>query len=220
MASAAVPPEPPAAHRPTTVQRPPQDWWRAHPFNPVTGRFASTAFNSTAGSNARFSPLLDASGHVIASIYAANTIEVALMESVLHDVPFPSTGYQHNFKRDRAGSYHVSRVRTTATLTLVDLSTLGLSAMGLQPSDLFESNKPDYPRTRRWAQWLRQQWPSAAGLSWMSRRDNRSEAIVLFEDRMARGALVEVAAPKHVSAFESTTLALLAQMGASAAPDL
>jgi hypothetical protein len=38
---------------------------------------------------------------VIPSIYAADSVEGALMESVLHNVPFPSAGYQHDFKLDR-----------------------------------------------------------------------------------------------------------------------
>ena len=142
------------------------------------------------------------------------------MESVLHDAPFPSVGYQHNFKRDRAGPYHVSQVRSTGALRLVDLTSLGLSAMGLKPSDLFESNKSDYPGTRRWATWLRALCPDGQGFLWMSKRNNESAAIVLFEDRVAAGALAEQVAPMHVSAFEATTLTLLGRLGGSAAPDI
>ena len=223
----AAPAEPPAPHPPRTVEVAPQDWWRVHPFDAASGRYASTAFNDNAKADARFSPLLPGtstgalvSSTIVSSIYAAATLEGALMESVLHDAPFPSAGYQHNFKRDRAGRHHVSRIRNTRPLRLVDLTSLGLSAMGLKPSDLFENNKPDYPRTRRWAAWLREVCPDAQGFVWMSRRNNQSAAIVLFEDHVAAGVLAEQVGPMHVSAFEATTLTLLERLGGSAAPDI
>ena len=97
-------PEPPAAELPRTRIVAPQDWWRVHSFDSATGRYASTSFNNSPASNARFSPLLDAAGAVVPSIYAASSLEGVLMESVLRDVPFPSTGHQHDFSLDRAGS--------------------------------------------------------------------------------------------------------------------
>lgn len=209
---------PPAKAPPRTRTIAPQDWWRVHPFDPATGTYAPTAFNDSAKADARFSPLLDAGGSVVPSIYAADRLEGALMESVLHNAPFPSTGYQHDFKLDRTGSYHASQIGTTRPLTLVDLTTPGLQAMGLVPSDLFESNKRDYPRTRQWADWFRAQCPTAHGLYWISRRYNESAVIVLWADRVDAGTLALVAAPEHVSRFEGTTLELVERLGGSAKP--
>lgn len=211
--------QPPAKAQPKTRTVAPRTWWRVHSFDPLTGKFGPVAFNDSAKSQARFSPLVDHTGAVIAAIYAAESLEGALMESVLHDVPFPSSGYQHDFKRDREGAYHVSQVRTTATLTLVDLTTPGLQKMGLRPSDLFESNKRDYPRTQRWAQWFRGQCAKAQGLYWVSRRYNEAAVMVLYADRVPRGTLKEVVAPRHVRHYESTTLDLVDRLGGSAKPE-
>jgi RES domain len=212
--------QPPAKASPKTRSVAPQTWWRVHSFNPLTGVYGPLAFNDSAKAQARFSPLVDAKGAVIPAIYAAQSLEGALMESVLHNVPFPSRGYQHDFKRDREGTYHVSQVRTTAALTLVDLTTPGLQAMGLRPSDLFESNPRDYPRTQRWAEWFRQQCAAAQGLYWVSRRYNEAVVMVLYKDRVPARVLKEVAAPRHVHRYESTTLDLVDRLGGSAKPEV
>ena len=210
--------KPPAKAVPRTRVIPARDWWRVHTFDPATGKYGPAAFNDSPKANARFSPLLDAAGAVIPSIYAADSLEGALMESVLHNVPFPSTGYQHDFKIDRLGAYHVSQISTTAPLTVVDLTTPGLQAIGLLPSDLFESNKLDYPRTQTWATWFRLQCPAAHGLYWISRRYNEAAVIVLFEDRVPSGRLTSATAPRHVRQFELTTLELVERLGGSAKP--
>jgi len=140
------------------------------------------------------------------------------MESVLHNVPFPSAGYQHDFKLDRKGSYHASQIKTTVPLTVVDLTTPGLQAMGLKPSDLFESNKRDYARTRVWAAWLRAQCPTAQGLYWISRRYNESAVVVLFGDRVSASCLATASAPQHIRTFEIETLDLVERLGGSAKP--
>ena len=212
--------QPPAKTRPRTRTIAPRTWWRVHSFDPLTGKYAPVAGNGSTKGQARFSPLVDFKGAVIPAIYAAQSLEGALMESVLHNVPFPSSGYQHDFKQDREGSYHASEVSTTATLTLVDLTTPGLQAMGLRTSDLFESNKRDYPRTQRWAEWFRGQCATAQGLYWISRRYNEAAVMVLYEDRVPSGMLKEVAAPRHVRHYESTTLDLVERLGGSAKPEL
>lgn len=211
---------PPAPHDPTLVTLPPGRWWRAHPFDAATGRWAADAFNDDPRADARFSPLRDAAGRVVPSLYAARSEEGALMESVLRDVPFPSTGYQHRFARDRAGPYHLSPVEMRQPLRLVDLTSAGLAAMGLRPSDLFESNRPDYPRTREWAVWWRERQPAAQGLYWMSRRFNEVPVLVLWADRVPPGTVLPLAPPRHVRHFEALTLQLLERLGGSAAPEV
>lgn len=213
-------PQPPAKAPPKTRNVAPQTWWRVHRFDPLTGTYGPVAFNDSAKAQARFSPLVDAKGRVIPAIYAAQSLEGALMESVLHNVPFPSSGYQHDFKQDREGTYHVSQVRSTAALTLVDLTTPGLQAMGLRPSDLFESNKRDYPRTQGWAEWFRAKCATAQGLYWLSRRYNEAVVIVLYKDRVPPRILKEVDAPRHVRNHESTTLDLVERLGGSAKPEV
>jgi RES domain len=45
-------------------------------------------FNPSPAGNARFSPLVNAAGAVIPTLYAGTTLDCALMETVFHDVPF------------------------------------------------------------------------------------------------------------------------------------
>jgi hypothetical protein len=45
-------------------------------------------FNPSSLGNARFSPLVSASGDVIPTIYAGTTLDCAMMETIFHDVPF------------------------------------------------------------------------------------------------------------------------------------
>jgi hypothetical protein len=207
-------PKPPPAHpfryRPTGTGR----WYRVHSWDTATGRFAPTAFNDTGHGDARFSPLVDpASGRVIPTLYAASTPRGAIAEIVLHDAPTPSTGYLHDWERDKASGLHLSEIELQA-LRLVNLTATGLRAAGLQVADLFGTDKPDYPRTREWALWIWQHLPQAQGLHWMSVRDNTSAVVMLFGDRVATAALRPVAGPTPIARYESTVFHLLDELGA------
>jgi hypothetical protein len=50
--------------------------------------YAAGQFNPSPKGNARFSPIHDLSGNVIATLYAASTPRGGLMESVFRDVPY------------------------------------------------------------------------------------------------------------------------------------
>lgn len=83
----------------------------------------------------------------------------------------------------------LSRLRLDAELVLVDLrGAVGLGRVG-QDAWLSACDEVDDPITQRWATALRQWAPGAAGLVWMSKRDNLHEAAVLFSDRVPTGAL-------------------------------
>jgi hypothetical protein len=46
------------------------------------------SFNPNPLGNARFSPIRDAAGNVISTLYAATTPQGGLMETIFHDVPY------------------------------------------------------------------------------------------------------------------------------------
>ncbi|HSI59925.1 MAG TPA: RES family NAD+ phosphorylase [Ideonella sp.] len=191
-----------------------------HAWNAATGRYAPAAFNDSGLGNARFSPLVNpATGATIATLYAAADPRGAVAEIVLHDVPTPSTGYLHDLQRDLAGELHLSRL-TLPTLQLANLTSPGLKAAGLLPHDLFASDQPDYPRTRAWALWIWQQLPEAQGLTWMSRRDNRCQVLMLFGDRVPAAALGDGGESRPIAACEDLIVELLAEMGAGIIPGL
>jgi len=145
-------------------------------------RFRKNAFNPARKGNARFSPVFDRSGTVIPTLYAGNTLDCALMETVFHEVP-----YKAGFKPlslsllDRQVA---SEITPKKNLLLVDLSTVALHKLGIKRSQLIDTTKAHYPRTRRWAEAFHEQFPKAQGLRWTSRQDDRAYAVVLFGTRV------------------------------------
>src|SRR5260370_30006457 len=82
--------------------------------------YAVDEFNPSSKGNARFSPLLDPSGNVIPTLYAATTPRGALMESVFRDVPYRA-GFKH-VDRKRLEGRACSTLLFQADAPLLDLS--------------------------------------------------------------------------------------------------
>lgn len=151
--------------------------------------YGATAFNPGVHGNARFSPIRNAEGQPIPTLYAGASLACALMETVFHDVP-----HVPGFKSlDRAR--FIRQVHSTLTLRqplqLVDLASIPLRRLGISRRQLIDTEKGTYPATRRWAEAIHTQCPSAQGLSWISRQDDSARALVLFGDRIEAGALVQ-----------------------------
>lgn len=151
--------------------------------------YGATAFNPGMHGNARFSPIRNAEGQPIPTLYAGATLACALMETVFHDVP-----HVPGFKSlDRARI--IRQVHSILTLRqplqLVDLASIPLRRLGISRRQLIDTEKDTYPLTRRWAEAIHTQCPSAQGLSWISRQDDSARALMLFGDRVEAGALVQ-----------------------------
>lgn len=152
-----------------------QDQYRADQFNPG------------ARGNARFSPIQNDQGKSIPTLYAGTTMDCALMETVFHDVPH-SAGFKTFDKGKLAGQVH-STVEVVQPLKVVDLASVPLRKLGITRKQLIDTEKDQYPATRKWAESLHRQCPDAQGLSWVSRQDDSARAVVLFGDRIPAGAL-------------------------------
>lgn len=210
-----------------TRSEPASTWYRVHKFDGATGKYGPIDFNDTSLGNARFSPLIDpTTNKVVPTIYAAESPRGAIAEIVLHDVPTPSSGYIHDWERDRTSKLHVSAI-TLAKLDLVNLTTTGLRAAGLKVSDLFDGNAPDYPRTRDWALYIWQNVPKAHGILWMSVRDNTSKVVVLFHDRVVLDEhgnphnpplIADALDSQHIVQFKADVLQLIDELDGSLAP--
>lgn len=61
--------------------------------------------------------------------------------------------------------------------------------LGVPRKQLIDTDKDQYPVTRKWAEAIHQQCPEAQGLSWVSRQDDSDRAFVLFGDRIADSTL-------------------------------
>lgn len=177
--------------------------------------------------DARFSPLplppSRGKARWVPTLYAAATIDAALMETVLHDVPYPSDGHIHDLDRDLSGTLVLSALEVREPLQLVDLSKIGLQRMGLRVPQLFETDAIDFPRTRRWAKYFHERMPQAQGLWWMSVRHAEAPACLLFGDRVPRGAVTVAREPKARPLADAEVLArliaLLDRLGCGVAPN-
>lgn len=155
-------------------------------------------FNSTAAGDARFSPIRDAEGAVIPTIYAAQTFACATCEIILRcpDTPpvDPRTGlptFQIVYPADFRAYSH-STVRTTAALRLVDLTNAGQRRIGVNHNVLLAGPRSTYPATRAWAEHIHAACPAAHGVYYSSVQYGPDYAIVLFGDRVGENALEPV----------------------------
>jgi hypothetical protein len=193
------------------VELPCVEVWRVH-----ARAFGAIGFNASGRGNARFSPIRGPDGHVVATLYAGTTLEAALMETVLHDVPSPSAGFILTLD-PRTEPRRAAHLRTAVPLRLADFTTLGLRRLGLHRSDVIDSDKTGYPATRQLAEWLYARCPGLQGIWWTSRQDDRAQAMVLFETRLPPSPLTPIAVDRrfdegiHLAALTG----LLDRLGAS-----
>lgn len=150
-------------------------------------RYGAGQFNPGIHGNARFSPIHDERGQSIPTLYAGTTMPCALMETVFHDVPHVS-GFK-SFDKGKLADQQHSTVEVTQELKLADLRSLALRKLGISRKQLIDTEKDQYPATRKWAEAVHRQCLEAQGLSWVSRQDDSARAFVFFGDRVPEGAL-------------------------------
>ena len=92
---------------------------------------------------------------------------------------------------------------------IADLSSVALRKLGVQHKQLIDTEKDQYPATRRWAEAIHAQHPDIQGLSWISRQDDSTRAVVLFGDRVSKGALQQVGSSRSLLKNEQTYAQLL-----------
>jgi hypothetical protein len=115
-------------------------------------------------------------------LYVATDRETALLETLARSIPFNHHGTRLVLRRTIAGQC-ISALRVIKPLTLISLMTAEDLASAYQDEWLVQADPAEYPQTRRWGTWLRQQEPSAQGIAWPSRRNIGHQALVLFGDR-------------------------------------
>ncbi|ELY2495835.1 RES family NAD+ phosphorylase [Cronobacter muytjensii] len=164
-------------------------------------KFAGDAFNPGIG-NARFSPLRRADGSAIPTLYGGVGAEVAIMESLFHDVPTGSLGVSFDLRK--AAGLCISTLTPGGTLSLVSLTPTLLRRWGVTQAALTASSPLHYPQTRQWAAAIYNANPHLHGISWPSRQHG-GKALMLFGDRLSavpltlneslpllEGALIEI----------------------------
>ena len=151
--------------------------------------YAGVEFNPGLKGNARFSPIKNASGASIPTLYGGTTFDCAAMETVFHDVPF-APGLKIYDKAKLADQVY-SQVAPQGELVLADLSVTALRKLGIKRSQIIDTEKDRYPAARPWAEAIHAQCPDIQGLCWISRQDDRALAGMLFGDRIPAKMLVQ-----------------------------
>jgi hypothetical protein len=149
--------------------------------------YAAEAFNPGIKGNARFSPIVNAAGNPIPTLYGGTSFNCAAMETVFHDVPY-APGLKTYAKHRIEGQLH-SVLTTTAALTLADLRNVPLRKLGVERKQLIDTEKDTYGQTRKWATAIHAQHAHIQGLCWTSRQDDSAMAVMLFGDRVGAGVL-------------------------------
>jgi hypothetical protein len=169
--------------------------------------FGADEFNPGHDGNARFSPIVDANGTAIPTIYGGTTLECAAMETVFHDVPH-APGLKTVAKR-KLRNHKYSQLVTAADLTLADLGSTALRKLGIPRVDLIDSEKNIYPQTRKWAEAIHAKCPDVQGLTWVSRQDDSANATILFKDRLPPKSLHSMSSSVEILADPDTYAALV-----------
>lgn len=183
-----------SAASPTSDITPPPDPFdaRAHvlpagrELHRVHGHRAANVFNPGLGGPTRFAPFTDPTDPTkgaVPTLYAAETDEAAVCETLLHDVPLDGG-------RLRAAGYRGMRESTVVLRRDVRLCALmgpGLRRLGAAPQHLTATDGDVYDRTVRWAEAAHR--AGFEGLAWMSARENTSQAYMFFGDRVAESDL-------------------------------
>lgn len=139
-----------------------------------SNRRAIDEFNPGVGRATRFAFFGDP---VVPVLYAADTEQGALAETLLHDVP--TTGGRLTY--DAYADSVMGRLVVRRALRLASLRGLGLRRLGVSARELTDTEASEYPRTVAWA--AAAHTAGFDGLAWTSRLCNDTRAVVLFGDR-------------------------------------
>lgn len=120
------------------------------------------------------------------------------------EAPIPSAKAILIERATQARRWTITSIEATQPLSLVDLTSPGLRRIGLSCSDLIDTNAASYPFTQKFAKNLFTQFPTAQGIRWVSRLYDEGVCIVLWDERIASGILVQSSIP--VSVFTVPTM--------------
>ena len=166
--------------------QPKETLWRVY-----SQAFGPDGFNGTVNGYARFSPLRRPDRTVVPTLYAGTTLDVALMENVLRDVPNPSVGFTQTLPAPSVEPRRVTELVLGRPLCMVDFMAVGLRRLGLTRSDVIDCDSADYGATQALGAWVYANTASSVhGIVWTSRQDDSAQAAIFFGDRLPSGALV------------------------------
>lgn len=139
-------------------------------------RTSPAEFNPGYGSPTRFAFFGDP---VVPTLYAAQTEEAAICETILHDVP-PGPG---TILFDDIKDKVCAQIKPNRDLELASFMGDGLRKIGTDAHQLTGTMASEYSRTVLWAEAAHQ--AGFDGIVWMSNRRNTDQAFVFFGDKVS-----------------------------------
>lgn len=145
-------------------------------------QFEGNAFNPCQGGPTRFAPIHDTRGACVPSLYAAQSVEAAIYETIFHDVNLKAA--RKSVPLQSVTSRRHSTLVTRRPLILASLRAPDLMKWGLTPATLIGSAPTQYGRTALWAKALHDQFTDVDGLIWTSNLCDPDAALMFFGDRV------------------------------------
>ena len=176
---------------------------RVHPE-----QYGADQFHPGVTGKARFSPIYDKHGNPIPTIYAAESLDAALMETVFHNVPF-GTGLK---------TFYLKDIKQMVASTLTNINELELAVLygpsmrklGIPEAELIHTSPFFYEQTRLWAEAIHTQFPNVQGLVWQARQCSHKKAFMFFGDRV-NGFAITQAPSSLVKKFYADVINQLAE---------
>ncbi|OBI33755.1 hypothetical protein A5709_21235 [Mycobacterium sp. E1386] len=181
------------------VRRPPDPFDPAtttlpagHPlYRVLSATRTATDFNPGIGARTRFGFFGDP---VVPIMYAADTEDAAIAETLLHDIPVEGGLLPYDQYADKV----LVRLEVTRPVRLGVLHGTGLRRLKVTAAELTASPASSYDTTVRWAEAAHR--AGLDGLVWMSRQCNDTKAYVFFGDRCPNTFAQD---PSHARIFAS-----------------
>jgi hypothetical protein len=134
-------------------------------FHKSNTTYPASSFNPNLGKHieipeegARFNPFPGAPSANVPTLYAADTLSVAALESVFHDVEHASGP---TYPQSQLSEWSYSKLRTKRKLVFLKLVNPRLRPVGvpgrspsITESELVHTPPAEYPHTRSWARYL------------------------------------------------------------------
>lgn len=158
------------------------DTWKAgRPIVRVYRRhWGVNGFNPTATSG-RFRPIRDARGKIIPTAYGGADKETALAEGLLRGVDALRNGHRRHLYRHEVEGLEMATLIPRVNLPLARLHGAGLERLRLLREHVIDCDESAYPYTSEWAQAFYDCATRLVGISWTSRQNDSSQALVLWD---------------------------------------
>ena len=148
-------------------------------------------FNPCKGSKTRFSPLYNDFGQCIPTLYAANTEEAAIYETVFHDIPLDAA--KKIIPRSMVELRNHSVLQLRRDLRLARLHAPDLRQWRISREQLIGSLPTQYQYTVQWARAIHTHFHDVDGLVWTSNLCDPDMAYLLFGDRVLESDIEVIA---------------------------